>query len=143
MIYLDHAATSYPKPPQVSGGDERFSRTRRGQPRPFWSSPVHRSRAHCVRYSRVAGGIFWHLRPAAGSVHAQRHARIEHSPCKDCSTPATASSPAAWNTTRSCVRCGIWRSVGFKWTWSRRTQTGLTPPQPGLPPWKLVRGWWF
>ena len=41
MIYLDNAATSWPKPPEVLQGNDRCPGARRGQPRPLRAPVVH------------------------------------------------------------------------------------------------------
>ena len=53
MIYLDNAATSWPKPPAVTAAMNDFLRARRRQPGTLWASAFYRSGAGRLRYTRA------------------------------------------------------------------------------------------
>ena len=112
MIYLDNAATSFPKPEGVYPALDRFARTTLANP----GRAGHKmalAAEHALDDARHRLNQFFHGRSArALRLHAQRHRRPQHGVQGRARTTATTSSPPTSNTTASAGRSWRWRRRG-------------------------------
>ena len=108
MIYLDNAATSFPKPEAVYQALDRFARQRPRQPRPGRAQDGPRRRARPRRRPASAQPVLPRRGAGALRLHAQLHRRPQHGLQGRARTTAITSSPPTWNTTASAGRCGRW-----------------------------------
>ena len=107
-IYLDNAATSFPKPESVYQALDRFARTRPGQPRPGRAQDGPRRRARPRRRPASAQPVLPRRRSRSASSSRSTAPTPSTWPSRACWTTAITSSRPTWNTTASAGRCGRW-----------------------------------
>ena len=127
-IYLDHAATSWPKPPEVVAAVTRGAHRLRRQPRARRLPHGDGDLAAHPRGPARRRGVPRRARHARPAVLAGVHRGHEPGAARAAVARATASSSPRWSTTPSRVRSSTSRSAA-----STSCSSTPTPPAPSSP----------